>query len=181
LLEAAGHIPPVAITFTLMLFVILLAPQAQSNQLLQVVFIFILPLGFGWLFYHGPLLAIAARQSYLRTLAQRLPASWVASNLGMVGTFVLALRLVNWITSTCSLMEPTLWAVVSLWVAVAVGACLGLLIILLYELWVVHHGFRAWSVLALGTGEVSTPPWRKVWWWVLLSIAVLLGAVIIGA
>jgi hypothetical protein len=181
LLEAAGHIPPVAVTFMLMLFVILLAPQTQSNQLAQIVFIFFLPLLLGWLFYQGPLLAIAAHQSYLRTLAQRFPAAWVASNLGMVGIFVLALRGVNWITSTCSLMEPTLWAVFSLWVAVALGACLGLLIIWLYDLWAVHHGYRAWSVLALGTGELSTPPWRKLWWWVLLSIIVLLGAVILGA
>ena len=181
LLEAAGHIPPVAVTFTLMLFVILLTPDAQSNQLLQIAFIFILPLGLGWLFYQGPLLAIAARRSYLRTLAQRLPASWVVSNLGMAGIFVLALRLVNWITSTCSMMQPTVWTLVSLLFAITAGACLGLLIILLYELWVVHNGFRAWSVLALGTGEVSTPPWRKLWWWVLLSIIVLLGVVIIGA
>ena len=163
-----------------MLFVILLTPDAQSNQLLQIAFIFILPLGLGWLFYQGPLLAIAARRSYLRTLAQRLPASWVVSNLGMAGIFVLALRLVNWITSTCSMMQPTVWTLVSLLFAITAGACLGLLIILLYELWVVHNGFRAWSVLALGTGEVSTPPWRKLWWWVLLSIIVLLGVVIIG-
>ena len=180
LLEAAGHIPPVAVTFTLMLFVILLTPDAQSNQLLQIAFIFILPLGLGWLFYQGPLLAIAARRSYLRTLAQRLPASWVVSNLGMAGIFVLALRLVNWITSTCSMMQPTVWTLVSLLFAITAGACLGLLIILLYELWVVHNGFRAWRVLALGTGEVSTPTWRKLWWWVLLSIIVLLGVVIIG-
>ena len=181
LLEAAGHIPPVAVSFMLMLFVVFLAPQTESNQLAQIAFIFILPQGLGWLFYQGPLLAIAARQSYLRTLAQRFPASWVASNLGMVGTFVLALRGVNWITSTCSLMGSTLWPVVSLWVAVTLGACLGLLILWLYELWAVHQGFRAWSVLALGTGEVGTPPWRKLWWLVLLSIIVLLGAVMLGA
>jgi hypothetical protein len=179
-LEAAGQIPPVAVAFMLLLLVALVVPSSQSNQLGQIAFIFILPLVLGWLFYQSPLLAITARRSYLRTLGQRLPASWVTSNLGMVGTFVLAMRLVNWITSTCSMMQPTLWSFVSLWAAVAVGACLGLLIILLYEVWAVHHGFRAWSVLAMGTGEVGTPPWRMLWWWVLLSIAVLLGAVILG-
>ncbi|MFZ2095071.1 MAG: hypothetical protein WAV05_00400 [Anaerolineales bacterium] len=180
LLEAAGHLPPVAVTFMLLLFMTLLFPEVQSNQLWQIAFIFILPLVLGWLFYQGPWLALTARRGYLRTLAQRFPAAWVASNLGMAGTFVLALRLVNWITSTCSMMEPTPWTIVSLLVAVFAGACLGILLVLLYELWAVHHGFRAWSVLALGTGKVSTPPWRKLWWWVLLSIIVLLGAVILG-
>jgi hypothetical protein len=180
LLEAAGHIPPVAVAFMLMLFMALLVPTSQSNQLGLIVFIFILPLALGWLLYQGPWLAITARRSYLLTLAQRFPATWVASNLGMAGTFVLAMRLVNWITSTCSLMEPTPWTIASLWAAVAAGACLGLLIILLYELWAVHGGFRAWSTLALGTGEVGTPPWRKLWWGVLLSIVVLLSAVILG-
>jgi hypothetical protein len=182
LLEAAGNLPPVAVAFMLLLFVALLVPSSQSNQLGQIAFIFILPLALGGLFYQGPWLAITARRSYLRTLTQRLPAAWVASNLGMAGTFVLGLRLGNWITSTCSLMEPTAWTIiVSLWPAVSLGACLGMLVILIYELWVVRHSFRAWSVLALGTGEVGTPPWRKLWWWVLLSIVVLLGAVILGS
>jgi hypothetical protein len=180
LLEAAGHIPPVAVSFMLMLVLILLSPEIQSNQLGQIAFIFILPLALGWLFYQGPLLAIAARRSYLRTLGQRFPATWVVSNLAMAGTFMLGLRLVNWITSTCSLVELTLWNMMSTWVAVVVGACLGMLIVLLYEVWAVHHGFRAWSVLALGTGEVSTPPWRKLWWWILLSYILLIGAIIVG-
>jgi hypothetical protein len=181
LLEAAGHVPPIAVSFMLLLFVTMLVPSSQSNQLGQIAFIFILPLALGWLFYQGPWLAITARRSYLRMLAQRFPATWVASNLGMAGTFVLGLRLVNWITTTCSLMEPTAWTILSLWLAVSLGACLGMLVIFIYELWVVHHSFRAWSVLALGTGEVATPPWRKLWWWVLLSIIVLFGAVILGS
>jgi len=179
LLEAAGHSPPVAVAFMLLLFVALLVPASQSNQLGQIAFIFILPLVLGWLFYQSPWLAITAHRSYLRTLVHRFPATWVASNLGMAGTFMLAMRLVNWITSTCSLMEPTAWTIFSLWVAVALGACLGMLVIWLYELWAVHRGFRAWSVLA--SGEVGSPSWRKLWWWVLLSIIVLLGAVILGA
>jgi hypothetical protein len=179
-LEAAGHLPPLVVIFMAMLIVLLLDPQSQSNQLWQIAFIFILPLVLGWLFYQGPWLSLKARRGYLHTLAQRFPAAWVASNLGMAGTFVLALRMVNWITSTCSMMEPTPWTIISLWVAVVAGACLGILLVLLYEAWAVHRGFRAWSVLALGTGEVSTPPWRKLWWWILLSYILLIGAIIAG-
>jgi hypothetical protein len=178
--EAIGHIPPITVTFMVMLVVFILVPQAQSNQLFQVMFIFILPLMLGWLFYQGPLLALIARRSYLRTLGQRLPAVWVATNLGMAGISILALRLVKWISSTCSLMTPSSWILVSLWAAVVVGACLGFLLILLYEGWAVHHGFRAWSVLAFGDGEVTTPTWRKLWRWILLSFAILIFGILMN-
>jgi hypothetical protein len=58
---------------------------------------------------------------------------------------------------------------------VIAGAGVGLLLILLYEIWAVGQGFRAWGVLAFGEGEVATPGWRKLWWWILLSIVVLIG------
>jgi hypothetical protein len=175
LVEAAGDIPPVAVAYMLMLAVFILVAQAQSSGPLQILFIFILPLLLGWLFFQGPLLALAARRGYLRTLLQRLPAVWVTANLGVGGIGSLALRLVKWLSSNCSVMNLSLWTVVSFWTAVVIGACLGLLLILLYEAWAVRHGFRAWSVLALGDGEVNTPSWRKLWWWILLSFAVLIG------
>jgi hypothetical protein len=180
LLEATGHLPPIVVTFMLALFVIILIPQAQSSGLVLILFIFALPLLLGWLFYQGPLLAITSRRGYLRTLGQRLPAVWVATNLGIAGIDVLALRGVKWIAGTCSLMELSLWTLVSFWVAVAVGACLGLLLILPYEGWAVRQGYRAWSVLALSKGEVSTPAWRKLWWWILLSFAILFCALFVN-
>jgi hypothetical protein len=179
LVEAAGDIPPVAVAYMLMLAVFILVPQAQSSGPLQILFIFILPLLLGWLFFQGPLLALAARLGYLRTLLQRLPAVWVTANLGVGGIGSLALRLVKWLSSNCSVMNLSLWTVVSFWTAVVTGACLGLLLILLYEAWAVRHGFRAWSVLALGDGEVNTPSWRKLWWWILLSFAVLVGGFLV--
>ena len=62
-----------------------------------------------------------------------------------------------------------------------IGALVAMLLLLLYEGWAVRHGFRAWSVVALGDGEVTSPAWRKLWWWVLLSFAVLLGGVLASA
>ena len=61
------------------------------------------------------------------------------------------------------------------------AALLGMLLVWLYEGWAVHHGYRAWSVLALGNGEVSTPSWGKLWPWILLSFAILIGGVIVNA
>jgi hypothetical protein len=96
----------------------------------------------------------------------------------MACVFALATPLVNWLSSTCLMMEPSPWTLVSLWAAVVAGAVLGLLLVILYEGWAVRRGFRAWSVLASAEGEVSTPPWRKLWWWILLGFAAMIGGVI---
>ncbi len=69
------------------------------------------------------------------------------------------------------------WTVVSWWAFAVAGALLAMLLLLLYESWAVRRGYRAWSVLASGDGEVTTPSWRKLWWWILLSYAALLGGV----
>ena len=49
-----------------------------------------------------------------------------------------------------------------------------------FEFWAVRRGFRAWSVLAGGEGEVTSAPRRKVWWWILLSYVALAGGVIVS-
>jgi hypothetical protein len=180
LVEAVGHVPPIALAYMIMLAVVILDPQAQSNGPLQILFVFFLPLLLGWLFFQGPLLAITTRGGYLRMLAQRLPSAWVGANLGMGGIGLLALRLVKLLANTCSLMGPSLWTLVSFWVAVVASACLGFFLILIYEGWAVRHGFRAWSVLVYGDGEVTTPAWRKLWWWILLSYAFLMGGILLG-
>ena len=180
LVEAVGHLPPVVIAYMVMLGVFILFPLAQANQLLQLLFVFILPVLLGWLFFQGPLLALAARRGYLRTLGQRLPAAWVGANLGVAGVTALAMPLVDWLSSTCSVMDPSLWLLVSLWAMVVAGAVLGMLLVLLYEAWAVRRGQRAWSVLTSEEGEVSTPGWRKLWWWILLSLAAPIGGVVIS-
>ena len=181
LLEAAGHLTPITVAFLIALVAVILVPQAQSNTLAQILLILVLPVLLSWLLFQGPLLALASQRIYLRTLGERLPAAWITAHLGIAGIYLLAMRLVDWFSGTCSLMWPTPWALVSFWAAVAGGAVLGLLFILLYEAWAVHHGYRAWSVLALGDGEVSTPPWRELWPWILLSFAILIGGVIVNA
>ena len=180
LVEAAGHLPPVVVAFMLMLGMIILFPQAQANQLLSLLFVFIVPVLLGWLFFQGPLLALAARRGYLRMLGQRLPAAWVGANLGTAGVTALATPLVDWLTSNCSAMNPSIWLLVSLWAVVVSGAVLGMLLVLLYEAWAVRRGQRAWSVLTSGECEVSTPGWRRLWWWILLSLAAPIGGVVIS-
>ncbi len=180
LIEAIGHLPSIAMALMLFLAVIILFPQVQANQLLQLLFILVFPLLLGWLFYQGPLLALASRQSYLRMLGQRLPVAWVAANLGMGGICLLALRGVRWLSTTCSMMEMSIWALVSLWAVVVAGACLALLLLLFYEGWAVRQGYRAWSVLAIDGGAVTSPSWRRLWGWILLSLVILIGGLIMN-
>ena len=44
-----------------------------------------------------------------------------------------------------------------------------------------RRGFRAWSILAWGEGEVTSAPWRKLWWWILLSYVVLFAGIAAGS
>jgi hypothetical protein len=176
--EGIGHTPPIAVTLMALLLVSLLVPQARPNDLLLILFIFIVPLLVGWLLYQGLFIAIGARKNYVRILGQRLPSAWVATNLGMAGAFAPTLGMVNWLTSTCSMIEISLWSMVSIWVAVVAGVSVGCLIILIYEGWAVHHSFQTWSVLAFAGTGVSIPTWRQIWWWFLLSFPILLAGVI---
>jgi hypothetical protein len=178
LVEATGHAPPIVLAYLVMLVVFIAISSAQSSGPLQILFIFVLPLLLGLLFFQGPLLALVARQGYLHMLSQRMPAVWVASNLGIGGISALALRLVRWISNNCSAMEVSPWLAASIWAAVGAGGCLAILLLLLYEGWAVKRGFQAWSVLAYGEGEVTTPSWRQMWWWILLSFAVLIGGIL---
>lgn len=105
--------------------------------------------------------------------------AWVTANLGMGGIGSLALRIVKSLMNNCSMMDQSIWTVVSLWTAVVAGSVLGLLLNLISESWSVRHDYRAWSILAFGEGEVTTPSWRKPWWWILLSLSVLVGGFLI--
>jgi hypothetical protein len=53
-------------------------------------------------------------------------------------------------------------------------------LIFLYEHWAVKRGFQAWTILAGNEGQVITPSWRKLWWWILISLVVLFNGLIAG-
>jgi hypothetical protein len=180
LVEAVGDVTPVTVAFMVMLAVFIFYSSAQTNGLLQVLFIFILPWLLGAVFFQGPLLALATRQGYLRTLGHRLLPALVAANLGMGGITLLASPLINKVSNTCSFMPLSLWSVVSLWTVVVAGACVAMLLLLLYQGWAMHRGFRAWSALAFSDDEVNSPKWHKLWWWFLLSVGISFGGVIVG-
>ena len=60
----------------------------------------------------------------------------------------------------------------------------GGLLLYTYHAWAVRRGFAAWSVL-LGSDDntpiVSSPPWRRMWLWILLSFVALIAGMMLAA
>jgi hypothetical protein len=181
LVETAGDVMPTVIAFMAMLVVFITIPAAGAAEPVQLSLVLGLPLLVGWLVFQGPLLASATQEGYSHTLGQRLPQAWVVANLGMAGITAVALPLASLSTRICSFFPLPLWTVTALWAVVALGALVGGLLLLIFERWAVRRGFRAWSVLASAEGEVVSPPWRNLWWWILLSYVALFGGIVVNA
>jgi hypothetical protein len=174
LVETAFGVTPTVVAFVILPVAIVSAPQA--TVLLQILVIFGAPLLIGWLAFQGPLLALATRTGYLRTLSRRLPQAWVVANLGMGGINALAVPLLVQSFRIAALYPLSPWTLAFLWAIAVAGALAGGLLLFPYASWAVRRGFRAWSVL--GSGKVISPPWRRVWWWIPLSYAGLVGGVL---
>jgi hypothetical protein len=173
LVEAVGDVVPTAVAFVTMLVAFVLGLAALGWRA-QVLVLLSVPLLVGWLLFQGPLLALGAKRSLPRILCQRLPQVWVAANLGMAGISAVAAPL----ATTCPLVPLSSWTVVTWWATAALSAPAGALLLFAYELWAVRRGFRAWSILASGEGDVVTPAWRRLWWWLPLSYVVLIAGVV---
>jgi hypothetical protein len=56
-----------------------------------------------------------------------------------------------------------------------------------YHTWALRRGFAAWSPLlwdtsgADGTTAVSSPTWRQLWLWIILSFLALIAGIGLGA
>jgi len=169
LVEVTGDVIPTIVAFIAVAVGIVLVPAAQASQTLQLLLFFGLPLFIGVFVFEGPLLACATKKGYLHTLLQRLAHTWVSANLGIAVIFALATPLAN--ISLQIPLQP--WTVVAWWAFTVMSALVAMLLLLLYEGWSVRRGYQGWTILAWGEGEVTSAPWKKVWWWIPLSYAVL--------
>ena len=184
LLEAAGDVAPAVVALVIYLALAVKFPAVAGEGALPLVLIAGLPLALSWLVFQGPLLALASKRGYLRTLWERLPHALVAGNLGMAGLLVLAFPVAVLSTSICSYFPTPGWSLGTLWAIVALGALPGGLLLALYHLWAVKRGLVAWR--AVGWNERApgwvlprSAGWRKLWWWVLLSYGMLLCGVVV--
>ena len=78
------------------------------------------------------------------------------------------------------IMPLSPWIVMTWWAITVTGGITGGLLIFLYENWAVKRGYQAWNVLAGNEGEVKTPGLSKIWWWILISILILIVGMVIG-
>ncbi len=179
--EALGDVMPLVIAFVAYLVLLIMVPAVQGNSALQIVLVLGIPLVLGWLIFHGLLLAPAAKENYVRFLFQRLAQVMVTTNLGLAGIFIVVMPLVTLSIRMCSVFPVTVWTVIIWWGMTFLGSLLGGLFVFLYEGWAVRRGFHGWRMLARQEGDMRTPPWRRLWWWILLGYVILLAGFAAGA
>jgi len=184
LVEAVSELPPYVVGMVAALLTFLLASAIGQSSLLYLPAFYGLPLTIGLFLYQAPLLARATGSGYARTVWRRLPAVLVSTNMALAGLLAVSLPLLSWHLNYCGF--STL-AVLSWWAIVVIGALGGGLLLFGYHAWAVRRGFAAWSALPWDTGEagdgrtaVSSPPWRRIWLWVLLSFVALVAGVAVG-
>ncbi len=184
LVEAVGDLAPYVVGMVAALLMVVLVPGIGQNTLLQLLAFYGLPLTIGLLLYQSPLLARATRSSYARTILRRLPAVLVSTNLALAGLLAISLPLIKWHLDYCGFSTLT---VLTWWAIAVLGALGGGLLLYTYHAWAVRCGFAAWSALLWGAGEasdgataVSSPLWRRLWLWIVLSFVILVAGVTVG-
>ena len=180
LIETIGDVMPSVIAFTVIFYTFLKVPLSQVSSLFQLVSIFVFPVFLGWVFFHGLFLTRVMGEKYNHFLVRRFPHVLVITNLAMGGICIVAMPMVTKSLLICSVTPLSAWTLVLWWFIVVIGSLLGGAFVFLYELWAIRKGFQAWNVMALKKGDMLTPSWRKLWWWVLLSYVVLIAGLTIG-
>ena len=181
LVETLGDLVPVVVSYTVALVVVILLTISRGTSWqLQLAMMFGLPLITGLLVFHGPFLTSVSQMNFGKFLIQRMPQVLVTIIIGLAGVIPIALPITNKSLAMSQILPLSPWAVMTWWAIVVLGALAGGFLIFLYEHWAVKRGFRAWIILAGSEGEVITPSWRKLWWWILISIVSLLIGLIAG-
>ncbi|MDP4222924.1 MAG: hypothetical protein Q8868_06380 [Bacteroidota bacterium] len=181
LVETIGNLIPIVAIYTVALTLLILKSMTGAvSWQFQLAMVFGLPLLAGWLLFHGPMLASSSQISFIRFLMHRLPHVIVSTFLGLAGIFIVSMPLANRGLNMSQLIPLSPWAVMNWWAIVILGALPGGILIYLYERWAVKKGFSAWIILAGSEGKVITPSWRELWWWIVISIQILIAGLIAG-
>jgi hypothetical protein len=146
----------------------------EISQSLQLLLICAIPLLSAWIIFHGPILALAGKKNFVRLLFQRLPHVLITTFLGLAGILPVAMPLENMSLAMSQIIPLSPWIVMTWWAIFVLGSLAGGLLIFIYEHWAVKRGYRAWTVLAGEEVEVDTPEWGKTWWWIPVSIFIIL-------
>jgi hypothetical protein len=182
LVETAGDLVPVVVSYTIALTVLLVITLSKgAGQGLQLLLMFGLPLVMGWLIFHGTGLSfVNGKKRAAKFLLKRLPQVIVTTFLGLAGVISIALPVVNKNLPSQLLVPLSPWVIMVWWAIVLLGGLGGGLLIFFFESWSVRKGFHAWTVLAGSEGEVLTPSWAVIWWWIPVSFAIMLAGLFVG-
>ena len=146
----------------------------------QALLILGIPLLTAWIIFQSPLLALAGKKNFVKFLFQRLPQVLGTTFLALAGIFPVAMVLVNKTLAMSQIIPLSPWIVMTWFAIIVAGSLIGGLFIFFYEHWAIKRGYLAWNVFAGNEGEVNTPRWSKIWWWVLISSQILLAGLIAG-
>jgi hypothetical protein len=184
LVEVAGDLVPCVVGMVAAVLMVIFMPGFNQSALWQLLAFYGLPLVTGLFLYQGPVLAVATRRGYLRTLLKRLPAVIVSTNLAMAGILAIGAPLVKAHVNHCGLSAV---AALSWWAIYVLGASAGGPLLYVYHAWAIRQGFAAWSALLWGAGgaggsdtALSSPPWRRLWLWILASFVTLVAGIALG-
>jgi hypothetical protein len=181
LVETLGNMVPVVIAYlAAQVILVLKAVTGGISDQQQFMIILGLPLTTAWIIFQSPLLALAGKKNFFKFLFQRLPQVLVTTNLALAGIFPVSMLLVNKTLAMSQIIPLSPWIVITWWVITVAGSLIGGLFIFIYEYWAVKRGYQAWNVVAGNEGEVITPAWGKIWWWIIISIFIFFAGLIAG-
>jgi hypothetical protein len=181
LTETVGDLIPVTFAYVVAQVILVLKTVSGGiSEQQQIMYIFGLPLFAAWILFHSPLLASAGKKNFLKFLFQRLPQVMVVTFLGLAGIFPVAMPLENMSLAMSQIIPLSPWIVLTWWAITVLGSLAGGLFIFIYENWAAKRGFQAWNVFAENDGDVITPGWSKLWWWVIISVLFIFAGLIVG-
>ncbi len=173
LIETTGNLLPLVAAF-LVSQVIMITKMVTVgiSQQQQLLLMFGIPFLTAWIIFHGIFLATAGKKNIVKFLLQRLPQVLITTFLGLAGIISVAMPIEQKCLAASQIMPLSPWIVMAWWAIIVLGSLAGGLLIFIYELWAVKRGYRAWAILAEDEGEVNTPGWSIIWWWILVSIII---------
>ncbi len=181
LIETGGNMVPVIIVYLAALVIMILKMiSGGMGQQQQAFLILAFPLLASWIIFQSPLLALTGKKNFFKFLFQRLPQVLVTTFLVLGGIFPVSMVLVNRTIAMSQIIPLSPWIVMTWWAIIVLGSLVGGLFIFIYENWAVKRGYQAWNVFAGNDGDVITPGWSKLWWWVIISVLIIFAGFIVG-
>ena len=180
IIETLGNLIPVVVSYIMAILILVLSMLSGGvTWQIQVSIMFGLPIIMG-LVFHMAFLAPFSHKNAAWFLIQCLPLVLVTAFIGLGGITPVALPLVNKSLNMSLLLSLSPLPLMTWWAIVVLGALPGGLLIFLFQRWSLKKGFRSWTILTAGDGEIMIPKWGELWWWILISIGILFAGLLIG-